>query len=113
MQKETSNITIRVPMNRQQQIDSIARQSDRSRNWVINQAITEYLALHAPEQHPLTECKNGQRITEDTEIAPTLMPGEALVAYWKEHGVVGSRAEIGNSQAHARKLRKEAETRSG
>jgi hypothetical protein len=38
--------------------------------------------------------------------------GAELVAYWQSEGVINSRPDIADSQVHARKLRKEAETRS-
>lgn len=37
--------------------------------------------------------------------------GEALVDYWQREGVIGSRSDITDSQAYARQLRHEAETR--
>ena len=37
--------------------------------------------------------------------------GAELVAYWQSAGVINSRPEISDSQAHARHLRHEAETR--
>ncbi len=37
--------------------------------------------------------------------------GVELVAYWQSQGVINSRPDITDSQAHARKLRHEAETR--
>ncbi len=37
--------------------------------------------------------------------------GAELVAYWQREGVINSRPDITDSQAHARKLRNEAETR--
>ncbi|MCY7278252.1 MAG: hypothetical protein LH702_32075 [Phormidesmis sp. CAN_BIN44] len=38
--------------------------------------------------------------------------GAELVAYWQSEGVINSRPDITDSQAHARRLRDEAETRS-
>jgi hypothetical protein len=38
--------------------------------------------------------------------------GAELVAYWQTTGVINSRPDIIDSQAHARQLRHEAETRS-
>jgi hypothetical protein len=38
--------------------------------------------------------------------------GAELVAYWQAQGVINSRPDITDSQAHARHLRYEAETRS-
>ena len=37
--------------------------------------------------------------------------GIELVAYWESIGVVGSHPDITDSQEHARRLRREAETR--
>jgi hypothetical protein len=37
--------------------------------------------------------------------------GEELIAYWKRHGVIGSRKDIEDSQEFARELRRRAETR--
>lgn len=37
--------------------------------------------------------------------------GAELVAYWQSEGVINSQPDITNSQAYARKLRNEAETR--
>lgn len=36
--------------------------------------------------------------------------GAELVAYWQSEGVIGSRPDITDSQAYARKLRHDAET---
>jgi hypothetical protein len=45
------------------------------------------------------------------QAAPSFRTGAELVAYWQQAGVVGSRADIGDSQQHARELRAEAERR--
>jgi hypothetical protein len=37
--------------------------------------------------------------------------GADLVAYWRAEGVVGARADIEDSQTHARSLRRQAERR--
>ncbi|MEH2374101.1 hypothetical protein [Nostoc sp.] len=37
--------------------------------------------------------------------------GAELVAYWQSEGVINSRSDITDSQAYARKLRHEAQTR--
>ncbi len=37
--------------------------------------------------------------------------GAELVAYWRREGVIGSRPDIGDSQAHAREIRRQAERR--
>lgn len=42
---------------------------------------------------------------------PMPRTGKDLVAYWRRHGLIGSRPEIKDSQKYARKLRKQAESR--
>lgn len=42
---------------------------------------------------------------------PRPKTGAELVAYWREQGVVGSRSDINDSQAHAREVRCRAEQR--
>jgi hypothetical protein len=39
--------------------------------------------------------------------------GAELVAYWQSEGVINSQPDIIDSQAHARSIRHEAETRPG
>jgi hypothetical protein len=43
----------------------------------------------------------------------SLLPktGAELVAYWQEQGIVGSRPDISDSQAHASEMRRQAEQR--
>ena len=41
----------------------------------------------------------------------TLQNGADLVAYWQREGVIGSRPDIVDSQAHARMLREQAQSR--
>jgi hypothetical protein len=45
------------------------------------------------------------------QAATTLGNGAELVAYWQHAGLVGARADISDSQQHARDLRAEAERR--
>ncbi|PHJ56695.1 hypothetical protein VF14_22150 [Nostoc linckia z18] len=44
-------------------------------------------------------------------IANPPKTGAELVAYWHSEGIINSRPDITDSQAYARKLRHEAETR--
>ncbi|MBD2194848.1 MULTISPECIES: hypothetical protein [Calothrix] len=44
-------------------------------------------------------------------IANPPKTGSELVAYWQSEGVINSRPDITDSQAYARQLRHEAETR--
>jgi len=45
------------------------------------------------------------------EAGPSSHTGAELVAYWRQAGVVGVRADIDDSQQHARDLRAKAERR--
>ena len=42
-----SAFTIRIAQDKQKQLDRLAKSMDRSRNWVVNQAIEQYLDLQA------------------------------------------------------------------
>ena len=42
---------------------------------------------------------------------PELRTGAELVAYWEREGLVGTRPDIADSQAHARDLREQAQKR--
>ena len=42
---------------------------------------------------------------------PALRTGTELLRYWQSEGLVGTRPEIADSQAHARVLREQAERR--
>ena len=50
-------------------------------------------------------------LTAAHPAAPAAQSGADLVAYWRSQGLVGSRPEITNSQAHARQLREQAQQR--
>jgi hypothetical protein len=45
-------------------------------------------------------------------VGPSPTTGAELVAYWQREGVIGTRPDIIDSQAHARQLRHQAERRS-
>ena len=44
-------------------------------------------------------------------VGPLPTTGAELVAYWQREGVIGTRPEITDSQAHARQIRHQAERR--
>ena len=44
-------------------------------------------------------------------LGPMPTTGATLVAYWQREGVIGTRPDIMDSQAHARQLRHKAERR--
>jgi hypothetical protein len=52
------------------------------------------------------------RLLTSASLHPSqVRTGADLVAYWQAEGVVGTRPEIADSQAHARSIRKRAERR--
>jgi hypothetical protein len=44
-------------------------------------------------------------------VDPLPTTGAELIAYWRREGVIGTRPEIADSQAHARQIRYKAERR--
>ena len=46
MPQTTENVTVRMPPDTQRKLGKIAASLDRSRNWLINQAVEQYLELH-------------------------------------------------------------------
>ena len=46
MPQPTENMTVRLPANVQKRLDKIAVGMDRSRNWLVNRAIEQYLEAH-------------------------------------------------------------------
>lgn len=50
-------------------------------------------------------------LTSVRPAATAVRSGADLVAFWRAEGLVGSRPEITDSQAHARQLREQAQRR--
>ena len=46
MASETGRMSVAVPSDTQEKLDAIAAKEDRSRNWLVNQAINQYLDLY-------------------------------------------------------------------
>ena len=46
MSQPTENVTVRMRPEVQQKLEKIATRLDRSRNWLINQAIEQYLEVY-------------------------------------------------------------------
>ena len=44
MPSTNENLSIRLPVEKREKLDSIAASIDRSRNWLINEIVDEYLA---------------------------------------------------------------------
>jgi hypothetical protein len=63
---------------------------------VLNLTLSEYILRVLSFRQPITNPPK---------------TGAELVAYWQSEGIINSRPEITDSQAYARQLRHEAETR--
>ena len=46
MASETGRISVSVPHDKQVSLETIAQDMDRSRSWIVNQAIDQYLDLY-------------------------------------------------------------------
>ncbi len=65
--------TVRVAPEKQQQLDAIAHTLDRSRNWVVGEAINQYLEVQAWQieqiQLGLEEEERGDVVPHDIVLA--------------------------------------------
>ena len=61
---------------------------------------------------PLSEYVLGL-LAEGRRKKSAVRTGEELVAYWQSEGLVGTRRDVNDSQAHARAVRERAERRVG
>ena len=55
MAQNSGNITIRVSPETQKKLDNIADSFDRSRNWLINEAIENYLDVYEWQEKRIKE----------------------------------------------------------
>jgi len=65
--------TVRLTPEKQQQLDALAQALDRSRNWLVNEAIDQYLAVQAWQleqiQKGLEEADRGDLIPHEQVLA--------------------------------------------
>jgi predicted transcriptional regulator len=58
--------TVRIPPEKQQQLDALAQALDRSRNWVVSAAIDQYLDVQVWQteqiQHGIEEADRGELV---------------------------------------------------
>jgi len=55
MSQDTGNVTVRMPVKTQKKLDQIAAEVDRSRNWLINEAIEQYLEVYDWQEKRIRE----------------------------------------------------------
>ena len=65
--------TVRISPEKQQQLDALAQALDRSRNWVVSEAIDQYLEVQAWQteqiQHGIEEADRGELVSHEDVIA--------------------------------------------
>ncbi|MEH2034700.1 MAG: hypothetical protein V7K67_34750 [Nostoc sp.] len=71
-----------------------------------NELFTEASRLNLPISEYILRILSVRQV-----LANPPRTGAELVAYWQSEGVINSRPDITDSQAYARKLRHEAQTR--
>lgn len=61
--------TVRIPPEKQRQLDALAEVLDRSRNWVVSDAIDQYLNVQAWQiaqiRHGIEEADRGELIPHE------------------------------------------------
>ena len=62
----TEAFSVRTDSRKVQQLDELAKQQDRSRNYLVNQAINEFLELHAWQEERI---KEGIKAADEGRIA--------------------------------------------
>jgi predicted transcriptional regulator len=65
--------TVRISPEKQRQLDALAQVLDRSRNWVVSDAIDQYLDVQAWQmahiQHGVEEADRGDLVPHDEVLA--------------------------------------------
>ncbi len=67
----TEAFSVRADSKKVKQLDKLAKQQDRSRNYLVNQAIDQLLALHSWQEERIKEgikAADDGRFASDTEI---------------------------------------------
>ena len=77
----------------------------------LPQALENELALEAAQLGLSLSGYVLRLLSTRSLVGPVPTTGAELVAYWQREGVIGTRPEITDSQAHARQIRLQAERR--
>lgn len=75
--------TVRIDPDKQQRIDQLAQQLDRSRNYIVGQAIEEFLEAHAWQ---VEKIKAGLAAAERGEFATDAEMEQVFNRYRPEQG---------------------------
>jgi predicted transcriptional regulator len=77
----TVGFTVRLEKEAVEAIDALAKRTDRSRNWIVNQAVRDYVELQSWQEARIDE---GLRAMERGEFASEDEVREALSRHGKE-----------------------------
>ncbi|GJL79923.1 MAG: hypothetical protein NPINA01_29120 [Nitrospinaceae bacterium] len=55
MAQNAGNVTVRMSAENQKKLDDIAKSFDRSRNWIINEAVEKYLDIYDWQEKKIAE----------------------------------------------------------
>lgn len=73
MPEPTGNVTVRMPVKIQKKLDQIAAGVDRSRNWIINEAVEQYLEVYEWQEQRIRErlkkAEKGAKFFSKAEVA--------------------------------------------
>lgn len=80
MTKQTQNLSVRLPREKKQKLEKIAAIMDRTRNWVIADAIDQYLDVYEWQTKYI---KEQLRLVKSGKAK--LIPNEEVMADLKAH----------------------------
>ena len=72
MSSTNDNLSLRLPTEKREKIDEIAHSMDRSRNWLLNEIVSDYIGFYESQteliKKRLKEAQNGGQFVsfEDT-----------------------------------------------
>ncbi len=77
MQSHTDVVSVRLPAKLKKRIAGIAKKMDRSQNWLITQALENYVGLYDWQVEEIKkavhEADNGGKFSSHEEVFSTLM----------------------------------------
>ena len=73
-----STVSIRIPVGTVKKLEALASSMDRSRTWVVNEAIEQYLAVQSRQ---IAEIRQGIEETGKGEFASDGEVGEVFARY--------------------------------
>jgi len=72
MTQNTGNVTVRISTVTQKKLDHIASTLDRSRNWLINEAVDHYLDVYEWQEQRIKErlkkAGKGRKIMDSRQV---------------------------------------------